>query len=335
MGARRKAPFVTLAVAAAVLLTASAALADAIKGDADNDALLTPTANTLFRNQQVGTTVEYPFSVLVFDVTPVSNNVFVNPNDTVRVDITRSGPWVTGGSSANAITLSNYLENGTGTIAISVPRDACGVTATMNVRLVAAASNGRAMTPTTESMTYTITGVGTCGPSDVDRDGVPDERDNCPTVANQDQSDADRDGKGDVCDYNAFPPGVGRHAAPNPATGPEGSELGVEGSFGDDDGTVDFVNQSDGVGGTVDNLDGSWYWSYTPTDQGSGTVDVEVTDTEHTTSDSFDWRALNVSPTADIGDYGPIDEGGSATVSLTNAFDPSSDDTNAGFRYAF
>ena len=75
-------------------------------------------------------------------------------------------------------------------------------------------------------MTYTITGVGTCGPSDADRDGVPDEQDNCPTVANPDQADADRDGKGDLCDFNAFPPAVGRHATPNPATGPEGSELG-------------------------------------------------------------------------------------------------------------
>src|SRR4051794_5160491 len=335
MGARRKAPFVTLAVAAAVLLTASAALADAIKGDADNDALLTPTANTLVRNQQVGTTVEYPFSVLVFDVTPVSNNVFVNPNDTVRVDITRSGPWVTGGSPANVITLSHYLENGTGTIAISVPRDACGVTATMNVRLVAAASNGRAMTPTTESMTYTITGVGTCGPSDVDRDGFPDERDNCPTVANADQADADRDGTGNLCDYNAFAPAVSHRATPNPVTGPEGSEIGVEGSFDDGDRTTDFIWQTGGAGATSDDGANGWYWSYAPTDQGSGTVDVTTTDTEHTTTDSFGWHALNVAPTADISNSGPIDEGGTATVSLTNPFDPSSDDTTAGFRYAF
>ncbi|WP_436793598.1 thrombospondin type 3 repeat-containing protein [Actinospongicola halichondriae] len=36
--------------------------------------------------------------------------------------------------------------------------------------------------------------------SDVDEDGVPDEEDNCPAVANQDQADADEDGIGDVCD---------------------------------------------------------------------------------------------------------------------------------------
>jgi hypothetical protein len=35
---------------------------------------------------------------------------------------------------------------------------------------------------------------------DADFDGVPDETDNCPTVANADQSDADGNGIGDLCD---------------------------------------------------------------------------------------------------------------------------------------
>ena len=67
----------------------------------------------------------------------------------MRVAITRSGAWLASpaGSPANTITLSNYLENGTGTIAIAVPRDACGVTQTMTVSLRATASNGRAMSP--------------------------------------------------------------------------------------------------------------------------------------------------------------------------------------------
>jgi hypothetical protein len=43
----------------------------------------------------------------------------------------------------------------------------------------------------------------------------------------------------------------------------------------------------------------------------------------------------NVAPSADISNSGPMDEGGSATVSLTNPVDPSSDDTTAGFHYAF
>lgn len=37
-------------------------------------------------------------------------------------------------------------------------------------------------------------------PSDTDQDGIPDERDNCVQVANPDQKDEDRNGRGDACD---------------------------------------------------------------------------------------------------------------------------------------
>ncbi|HOW73879.1 MAG TPA: SUMF1/EgtB/PvdO family nonheme iron enzyme [Phycisphaerae bacterium] len=37
------------------------------------------------------------------------------------------------------------------------------------------------------------------GDLDIDGDGIPDTSDNCPNVANPDQSDCDHDGKGDVC----------------------------------------------------------------------------------------------------------------------------------------
>ena len=35
---------------------------------------------------------------------------------------------------------------------------------------------------------------------DTDKDGIPDEKDNCPSVANADQADADGDGLGDACE---------------------------------------------------------------------------------------------------------------------------------------
>jgi hypothetical protein len=328
---------VTLVTGALILLTATAALADALMGDADSDALSSPRVNAIVRNQDVGTTVEYPFSVLVTNTVGTTNDVFVHASDTVTVAITRTGAWVgsPAGSPADSLTLSNYLENGSGTIAIAVPRDACGVTQTMNVALRATASNGRILNPTTESMTYTITGVGVCGAADTDRDGIPDDTDNCPTIANPSQSDADRDGLGNVCDPNAFPPNLTHGADPNPVTGPEGSAMWVGGSFSDGDGNAPTVTQTNGAGLLHDGGDGGWEWGFTPTDNGSGNVDVQATDGEHSTSDSFGWRALNVPPTADIGNDGPIDEGGTATVSLTSPSDPSSDDTAAGFHYAF
>lgn len=46
-------------------------------------------------------------------------------------------------------------------------------------------------------------GTTTCttgNPDDSDNDGVPNEKDNCPNVANADQKDSDGDGKGDACD---------------------------------------------------------------------------------------------------------------------------------------
>lgn len=48
-------------------------------------------------------------------------------------------------------------------------------------------------------------------PGDIDADGVPNSSDNCPTMANPDQADADRDGIGDLCDttpVDAIPPEV-------------------------------------------------------------------------------------------------------------------------------
>ncbi|HVX64411.1 MAG TPA: Ig-like domain-containing protein [Pirellulales bacterium] len=43
----------------------------------------------------------------------------------------------------------------------------------------------------------------------------------------------------------------------------------------------------------------------------------------------------NVAPTATLSNNGPVDEGGSATVSFTNPFDPSMADTQAGFHYSY
>ncbi len=191
------------------------------------------------------------------------------------------------------------------------------------------------MSPRSLALTFRITGTGTCASADGDGDGVADDVDNCPSVANADQADADADGVGDLCDRNAFAPGVHHAADPNPATGPEGSPLFVDGSFSDGDGTAPALSKVSGRGDLADNGDGTWSWSLTPADDGGGNVQVKADDGAHTATDSFAWSAFNVAPTADISNDGPIDEGGSATVSLTNPSDPSSEDTTAGFHYAF
>jgi serine protease AprX len=50
--------------------------------------------------------------------------------------------------------------------------------------------------------------TGTAGPTDGDGDGIPDDEDNCPTIANADQTDSDGDGEGDACDSDRDGDGV-------------------------------------------------------------------------------------------------------------------------------
>jgi hypothetical protein len=313
------------------------ALADVIQAETDGDALHAPHPVSISANQQVGTTVEYPFSAVIQDTNGSTNNVFSRPGDTVRVTIARTGAWVaTPDGTPSRFDFTAYGANQSGTIAIAVPRDACGETRTMTVTFTGSQStNGKVLIPNTDSTTYTITGTGTCGPVDSDRDGVPDAIDNCPNIANTNQADTDLDGLGDLCDPNAFPPSVHKHADPDLVTGPEGYAMTTGGSFDDLDGTSPQVTQSDGRGDISDEGNGNWSWSLTPADEGRGDVTVQAYDGQHRTSDSFSWRALNVAPTADITNTGPIDEGSTATISLTNVFDPSSVDTAAGFQYAF
>eukprot|EP01096_Ripella_sp_DP13-Kostka_P003323 TRINITY_DN1486_c0_g2_i4.p1 TRINITY_DN1486_c0_g2~~TRINITY_DN1486_c0_g2_i4.p1 ORF type:complete len:769 (+),score=310.38 TRINITY_DN1486_c0_g2_i4:62-2308(+) len=56
--------------------------------------------------------------------------------------------------------------------------------------------------------TGSATAVVTVNLKDSDLDGVPDYRDNCPKIANFDQSDVDKDGQGDICgcDPDTKPP---------------------------------------------------------------------------------------------------------------------------------
>lgn len=69
-----------------------------------------------------------------------------------------------------------------------------------------------------------------CGTPDSDGDGILDDVDNCPTVANANQADGDGDGAGDACDLCPSDPGK---------TDPGLCGCGVADTDGDTDGTPD------------------------------------------------------------------------------------------------
>lgn len=104
------------------------------------------------------------------------------------------------------------------------------------------------------------------GIADADGDGVEDEADNCPVVANADQADADADGLGDACDACPLDP-------ENDADG--------DGACGDVDAEVDFTKAKATVNfesGAI-RIDGgllipSGYWTDNIAPTGSATVIV-------------------------------------------------------------
>jgi hypothetical protein len=87
-------------------------------------------------------------------------------------------------------------------------------------------------TPTTRNTTDTDSPISILfecgGPADSDGDGIADDEDNCPLVANPDQADFDGDGAGDACDPDDDNDGVPDEADACPAT-PPGTPVNASG----------------------------------------------------------------------------------------------------------
>lgn len=134
---------------------------------------------------------------------------------------------------------------------------------------------------------------------------------------------------------NHNPTVVGAGAAN--ANGNEGDTLTTNGAFADQDANDTLTITKDSGAGTVTpGANSTWSWSLPTTDNGSGTVVVKADDGHGgTVTDTFDWSAANVAPTATKAFESPVDEGSPFNLALTDPSDPSSADTTAGFQYAF
>jgi hypothetical protein len=79
-----------------------------------------------------------------------------------------------------------------------LPGDLSYPTATTSTTLTFSCTDGT--TSITDSVVVSLEILPPPPPTDGDVDGIPDEDDNCPNVANPSQADADGDGIGDACD---------------------------------------------------------------------------------------------------------------------------------------
>lgn len=162
--------------------------------------------------------------------------------------------------------------------------------------------------------------------SDIDSDGIGDVCDNCPETYNPDQKDSDGDGIGDTCEKINHPPIAN---ANGPYQGSEGSSIIF-------DPNISYDPDGDPLQYRWDfNNDGIWDtdWSYDPVarhiwnDDWDGMARLEVSDGEFSDTDTADVSINNVAP-----DVGPdqtmtVNEG-EPIVFLGSFTDPGIEDTH-------
>jgi hypothetical protein len=341
---RNRKSLLTMTVSFLLVLGMTGAFADDFS--ADNDLVTNGNQNSVSLTAAPGATVNTS-AQLVVDWQG-SKHLVQGSSVTISVDASQTN--LPSGYTASAVTKtvadpgdSNTWNDtndqfvGTSNISFTAPNTPANYTYTVKwtpTTLTCAAGTTPAGSCLSGANAFTINlTVEAAADTDADDDGVADDVDNCLNVYNPDQSDADEDGLGNVCDSNAFAPEVGTAAAD--ANGNEGDTLSTSGSFTDGDGFNTLtISKSSGAGTVIDNGNGTWSWSLATTDDGTGTVVVSADDGEHTAvTDSFDWTAADVVPVLSAlsltGNSGTACIAGN-TVGLSFSFTSASVDTITG-----
>jgi hypothetical protein len=159
---------------ALTLIGATAAIADGISADADNDVLASPHANGVTANQAIGSSALYDFDALISNTGNANNDVLpAGSSETVTVAVTAGGGWLKADpATPSSLTFSSYDSAQGGQVRITVPCDVeAGTKATTSIVLQGTASNGKPLNPNQVTLSYAITATAdtadVCAPADV------------------------------------------------------------------------------------------------------------------------------------------------------------------------
>ena len=274
----------------AAFIVVGVAAADQIDADADALATSPPAGNGATANQQPGATVEYDLSATIDETGNATDDVFAAAGDNVGVTITRSGSWLASPAGSPAsFTFTTYNTNQAGKIRIAVP---CGTSAgtvrVMSAVLTAVASNGKTLTGSPVTLTWTITALGADAPS---------------------------------CTPSNSPPTA---SAGGPYAVDEGGSVGLSGTGSDPDGDLLTYAWDLDNNGSFETAGQNVTFSAAGRDgPGSQTVVLRVCDDESACATSPTTVTINnVPPTiGSVTNSGPVAEGSPATITV-NAGDP-------------